>query len=360
MRLVKPLRPFLSIAFWLVLWACIVNGALLLISTRPPLAWLPQRVSGVGFVEDNRQRVRAAELEYAEHKVAATKYLGAIVGISTIREGVNLRILASETGPQWVFLGVAGAGGGIYSVKQNADVLLDSTLRPDLVVLGFTGAQILDTMLPWATPQQPLTVSIDSLYSTVRSLSWLTIRRQDIVLAIDQALLDLRVPVLKFLNVKTTSPDHRSPWREMMRLMGAEHYSESVLQRGIGAAEEKGIFDVDTYERSIEAPRMMAEVAGKFREAGAKVIVVLTPLHSWWRAREPADVHKYFQAALNKFAPGETIPVLDYRTSIDDDGFVDLVHLNTKGSGEFSRILAAEINRVTFTRAPLMSSGHPN
>lgn len=358
----RTLRPFVQVAFFLALWAFVINGTLLALSDTPLLRWLPEHVSGTGFVEDNRQRVIAAVQEYAERKVDASQYLGAIVGISTVREGVNLDVLSGEAGPRWRFIGIGGAGGGVYSVKENADVLLDSALRPDLVVLGFTAGQILDSMLPWASETAasptaaPTRLSRESLYSTLRNLSWATDRRQDVSITVEQALLNARAQIFELLDVRPTSPDHRSPWREMMRLMGAEHFPEATLRSGLKTAETKGMFSIEAFDQSVEAPRLMAELIGKFRDRGAEVLVVLTPMHSWWRTREPQGLDKYFKDALKTFLPGDTIQFVDYRAALDDDEFVDLMHLNSKGSRKFSRLLATDIERFKFTRPSLMSS----
>ena len=62
--------------------------------------------------------------------------LGAIVGISNIREAVDLDILNQQLGKQWRFIGIAGAGAGAASIVDNAQILEQSDLRPDMVIVG--------------------------------------------------------------------------------------------------------------------------------------------------------------------------------------------------------------------------------
>src|SRR4051812_42559996 len=103
------LKPLLRVGAWLVVWGIAVNLALYAISATSLLNWLPDRQTGVGFAIDNKQRVEGAERQYRNGSVRPDKRLGAVVGISNIREAVDLDILNQQLGEHWRFIGIAGA-----------------------------------------------------------------------------------------------------------------------------------------------------------------------------------------------------------------------------------------------------------
>ena len=202
----------IKLGIWLVLCSILLNVALIGLDSTPALSWLPHRISGSGFVEDNYQRTTVASEEYRSGRIPSTEYLCAVVGISSIREAMNLEIFSAAIGTGWRVLGIGGAGAGIESVQENAGALLDSDLKPDLVILGVTPLQLLDLMLakhlnaltrefvaPRLTP--PL------MLQTVKSWTWVYTRRQDISLWTQGILLQARRAILRWSNAGIVTVD---------------------------------------------------------------------------------------------------------------------------------------------------------
>ena len=108
----SKLKPLLRVGAWLVVWGVAVNLALYALSATALLSWLPDRQTGVGFALDNKQRVAGAEQDYRNGSVLPDKRLGAIVGISNIREAVDLDILNRQLGKQWRLSVLPGRGLG--------------------------------------------------------------------------------------------------------------------------------------------------------------------------------------------------------------------------------------------------------
>jgi len=352
------LRPLARIGAWLVFWGIAVNLALYALSATPILSWLPDRQTGVGFALDNKQRVEGAERQYRSGSVRADKRLGAIVGISNIREAVDLDMLNQRLGNQWRFIGIAGAGAGAASIVDNARILQQSDLRPDLVVVGSAPLQTLDKLLPGAF--SPLAASgRDRLKVLMKQLVWLNARRRDVSVSTERALLDARAALFGAFDVRLPTPDTRTPWRSMLRVMGAERFPDKVFLHGVSWARSVGAFDRAAYEHSQIAPRMLADTVRDLAARGSRVIVVLTPEHSLLRSREPGDVATYLTDRLRRESGISDLEVLDYRSAIADDGFVDLVHLNTSGSKRFTPILIRDLSRERWSGPSLMAASLP-
>ncbi len=328
-----------------------------MLAATPVLGWLPNKVSGPGFIADNRQRVAAALFEYKQGKISPSEYLCAVVGISNVREGINLHTLSSNVGKTWRMIGLAGAGAGVWSIQENADALLESQLDPDLVVLGLIPMEVLNSLLPVQEGGLPPTspAGLDRLRSALKNGIWIHERRKDIDLTTQEALQATRDKILSVFGVDRASLDPRSPWREMIRDLGAEHYSDAALRQGLVWASSLGAFDKSAYLTSTKSWSILDKIVKSFQVRGARVIVVLMPEHSWLREREPKGMVELFQQELSGSNPDSNIKLFDYRAAIDDDGFVDLVHLNTTGSMQFSAVLADQFRSIRFARAPLMS-----
>jgi hypothetical protein len=138
MHKIFGLRPYVQIGVWLVAAALAITVALGVLAAAHAFDWLPERTTGNGFIEDLRQRVAGALTEYRQGKIDDGQYLCALIGISGVREGLNLQVLTAEARGDWRFLGVAGAGLGIESVETYANLVSDTALRPDVAVVGFT------------------------------------------------------------------------------------------------------------------------------------------------------------------------------------------------------------------------------
>ena len=357
MRVLQPfnLIPLTKIGAWLVFWAIAVNLALYSLSATSLLKWLPDRQTGVGFALDNQQRVEGAEQEYRNGSVRPDKRLGAIVGISNIREAVDLDLLNQQLGRQWRFIGIAGAGAGASSIVDNARILEDSALRPDLVILGSAPLQTLDKLLPGAF-SPPAPSGRARLKILVKQLVWMNARRRDVSVSTERALLDARSELFGLFNVQLATPDTRTPWRSMLRVMGAERFPDRVFRDGVVWARSIGAFDRGAYERSHVAPEMLANTVRQLASKGSRVIVVLTPEHSLLRSREPNDIVEYLRTRLRRESGVRNLEVLDYRNAIADDGFTDLVHLNTNGSKRFTPMLVRDISRKRWDGPSLMAA----
>ena len=93
------------------------------------------------------------------------------------------------------------------------------------------------------------------------------------------------------------TPDTRTPWRSMLRVMGSERFPDQVFRsRSVAWARSVGAFDQSAYERSRVAPRMLADTVHDLAAKGSRVVVVLTPEYSLLRfARAEGDRRHMFE-----------------------------------------------------------------
>ena len=352
------LRPLIRLGAWLLVWTVAVNIALHALSATTLLDWLPDRQTGTGFADDNRQRIKGAESQYENHIVLPTKRLGVIVGISNIREAVDVDMLNQQLGRDWRFIGVAGAGAGAASIVDNARLLeQEKQLRPDLVIVGTAPLQLLDTLLPGAyTPPAPTAMA--RAKQAVKDLFWMKARRRDVSVSSERALLDARSRLFDAFDVHLATADTRTPWRSMLRVMGSERFPDQAFLDGLTWAHSVGAFEMLSYERSQKAPELLEDTIQNLSSGGSRVIVVFTPEHSMLRSREPRLVGAYLRERMRRDTGVANLVVLDYRAAVSDDGFVDLVHLNKSGSARFTPLLMRDIRGQRWNRPALMSDSN--
>jgi hypothetical protein len=310
------------------------------------LDWLPDRSSGIGYLLESRQRVEAATAAYEAGTIAADRPLVAIVGISDVREGVRLDVLGPAMRQQWRFIGVAGAGAGFASVQEQASLLLDGQLRPDLVIIGVSPMQMIESVDFERGAAEVTKAGAGDLLgkakSELRDALWFARRRSDLVGWLDRTLLEARSGFERMLGHQTTI-DTRSPWRPMLRTLGAEHYPDDVVRRGLMVVESSGARDLKTFENSTAPFVEAGKLVRRFKAQGSQVIVIIMPRHPWLEAIMPPSVDEIIESRLRFESMDAALVVLDYSEAVAADGFVDLVHLNTPGGERFTKQLARDL-----------------
>lgn len=365
MTLVSRIRPYLQIALALAVLCVALNAALSALTRTPILGWLPRTVTGTGYLEDSRDRVASAAQAYREGRVPGSPHLGAVIGISNVRQGIDLSVINGRAGGDWRFLGLGGAGLGIFDVARYADVLLSSDLRPDLVVVGFGLHQMVDSRPKPGSVNVGLTDylrrgDLRNAAIVLRDSVWVYSRRQDVNLTVQAAVLDARAWLFKRFGVELPQPagQDRSPWRNMMRSDWPEHFSAASLKEEEQFFRDLGVFELPTYQEAPKANAALIDIIERFHARGSDVVLLLMPEHSTlWRG-VPADALPLLQSRLQAHFAAKTPAILDFRKAIDDDGFVDLAHLNRRGSEQFSGMMATALRELLPVRPALMAQ-HP-
>lgn len=346
------LKPYLQVAIPLAAVAVAFDLALARLQNTPVLAWLPHTVTGTGFLEESRGRVAQLEQEYEQGRIDPADRLAAIVGISNLREAVELSVLNDGVGGGWRFLGVGGAGLGMNAVGQYADLVLDGIVRPDAVVLGLGLHQLVDYRERPAAPQGVVdhlrARNLRAAAVTLREETFAYSRREDVSVTVEGAVLDARAHMLAWFGVPLPSLEarERSPWREMVRADWPDHFSDATLAAQEQSYQELGVFDAEAYRHSPDAMSALMRIVHDFNDRGTDVVLVLLPENSRLHRRVPTEALEVLTDALDAtFHDGKPV-VLDFRTAVDDSGFVDLPHMNRSGRLAFSRQLAVRLRDV--------------
>jgi hypothetical protein len=246
------------------------------------------------------------------------------------------------------------------NVGEQAGVLFASELRPDLVLVGIGPNQLVDTRPKPGSLQQGF---LDSMMRgdlrnaaiAIRNWFWFFERRQDVSLSVEAGLLDARAMMFRSLGTQLQESDagHHSPWREMIKSIFADHFSEATLKEEEQFFADLGVFDRETYINSPKAPATLVHVVRDFRERGAVVVIVLMPENSRLRKRMPAGILDAVTTPLQQAFGTDMPPLLDLRDSVEDEGFVDLTHLNQTGAARCGRLIGAKIRDFLPHRPPL-------
>jgi hypothetical protein len=330
--------PFVQSIGAVVACVVIVDAALSGLTSLDP-EWLPHRFAGTGFVRDIDQRVAAASMAYATGEVPSDAPLVVLLGLSNLREGVDLNRLSSATGLDARYLGLCGAGGVLNTMIRQCESLLASDLRPALAIIGTTEFLPVDPVVVYAESEasrsnapSPAPSLRDRLRS-IANLSWLRSRRGDLRMAAEDEFATMHFALVRAIGDASARNPLTDPWREMIRLGLPESVTDQARATQLAAYEGRGLFDPSAYEH----PSVTAELEGlgllidSLRERGSEVVVVLLPESTALRDRIPAIAVDRFREAIATRLPRQDDDIVDLRAFLDDDGFADISHPNSVG-----------------------------
>lgn len=353
--------PLFKAGISLVLVAVLLNLVLTLLTSWFP-EWLPHRMAGSGFRKDIEQRVTAASQQLASKPTESKERLCALIGLSSFREAVDLKLLSQSDDIECRYLGLCGAGADLKAMESLATPLLESSLRPDLVIFGVNEFLIagLSSVVPEKTDipnaSQSDVVRVDAMtagstLSFVRghakNLSkwiWLRERRKDLSMAINDGLTRFNEFMVFHIgsSKSTIRVSNSDPWREMLRLELAEHVDDWNRNKQISTYRKLGRFDPDTYVQPIaeDQIQLLLRLIADFSQMNVGVLIVLMPEISDLRQLIPDISIQRIQSSIDqKFGEG-SIQVVNLRDVIDDDAFADIVHVNQSGRNKFTKKLA--------------------
>lgn len=338
--------PLVSVGVVLGAWLVAFNVSLSAMDQGRLITWLPDRTSGIGYLLESKQRVDGAEAYLKSRPASAEPPLIAVIGISDVREGTRLEILSQKTGYRFRFIGVAGAGAGFGSVEEQAQLVLNSSLRPAAVIIGVSPMQMVEVQdfeqgaARVAAANNGDVVNIAK--AKVREALWFVQRRSDVVGWLDRNLLSVKTAIRESLG-QTATTDPRSPWRPLLRTLKAEHYPEAVLRRGLVVIEASGGTQIGTLERSKAPFSAAGSLIKRFGDQGAHVIIMVMPRHPWLEAIVPPSADQLIASRLRDASGDKDLTFLDYSNAVSESGFIDLVHLNTVGGEAFSKRLSEDL-----------------
>ncbi|MAX24727.1 MAG: hypothetical protein CMJ19_09515 [Phycisphaeraceae bacterium] len=346
------------VLFGLVIAALIVNLLLNLSSTLWP-TWLPHKMSGTGFQKDITQRVHAAEAAFVNDPELANAKLAVFLGLSSQRESVNLATLTEIDGIDAKYLGLCGAGASMATMQQQGAALLESELKPDLVIIGINLYHQVDPLVI-AQHKQPETTEVQETglpivsplvqgdirqaYHDTRERVWVYDRRRDVNTVITENLATVNAGIMQVFHTTSQSGANEvtSPWREMIRIDGPEKASEATYIAQNKSYANRGLFEAQSYQPDwITAEHnALNTVIKQTQERGAKVVIMLMPEHSRLRASVPEVAMQRLKTDLDQTFGDAAPEIVDMRDSLADDNFSDISHTNSAGRMQYSKLIA--------------------
>jgi hypothetical protein len=302
--------------------------------------WLPPQLFSGGVSQIGARIARLEQLK-ASGQVDDIR-LVAVVGTSAVQQGFDPRILAAADPHHRIWLVSADGGGSVREVQIYGQVLVDSALKPALVILGIEES-MLHSQDEWIHPAS-LTSLLNHLRnhhfnSALMDISWLDLNRDALVDY--KTLLFYRLTrgiqstfglPMSAMFLPETDPWSAPPYRYGSYLPAeAMAYQLNSLQPRI---------DPRQYESNDRQIAALINLTTKLRDRGAKVIAVLMPESSAFRALHPPIIAQRFQEALAQIAVADRpLKLINLRDSMPDNLFYDYVHLNQRGRQRLSELL---------------------
>jgi len=334
------LKPVLRLSGFLLLFLLAINIVLALFSAAFP-AWLPHQFFGLDFVADNRQRAVAAAAQYRDGVVDRDDPLVLILGLSSASESIRLETLRREVDQGTRYLVLSGAGRNMGEVTRYAGPLLESDVRPDLVVFAINPFHLMDPP-PF---KEGFVNNLRQSKAIAELLGfWLYLRRADVKHAVEVRVLDARYRVFDAFDVRMdeSGPD---PWREIVRMGLTQTSTEAGWHAKIRQYGLRGYYDPQAYIRSRHQAAALIELITQFEARDSNIMIVLMPEHSSLRQRIPAEAMGALLEPLHQ-AFDEQLPTLtNLRDAIPDSDFADISHLNEDGRTRLSPLLAEAIRQ---------------
>lgn len=312
---VSRARPLGVMGVYLVMTLAIAWGLTLQLPRVIPRC-LPQRLAGLGYVQDIQGRVDSAVMQMQNEVAAEGGPLCAFIGFSGGQEGIDVQQLAADDRSDIRYLGLCGASDAtITGLQELSAPLFNSELDVDIVVMAIS---------PFHLVVRPFQPSID---------------RSAIKYNADLQLLKSRRQLLAGLGIKS-DPRYRDidPWRPMQKQYFGV-VSDRVMQLRIDDYRHRGYFDLSQYDAGGEQGEALRLLVRSTRDRGAEPVILLMPTH-------PTLMQLLPEAATTRvrdIVDGLNVTILDMQAAIPLTGFHDGSHLNTDGRREFSALLADEL-----------------
>jgi len=276
-------------------------------------SWLPQRLAGLGYVQDIQGRVDSAVLQTHNGVPSKGGPLCAFIGFSGGQEGIDIQQLAADDQCDVRYLGLCGASDATITGLQGLSApLFDSELDVDVVVMAVS---------PFHLVVRPFQPSLD---------------RSAIKYNADLRLLKSRRRLLAAMGIDS-DPRYRNvdPWRPMQKQYFGV-VSDRVMQLRIDDYRQRGYFDLSRYDAGGEQGEALRVLVRRTRDCGAEPVILLMPTHPALMQLLPAGA----TALMRDCVGGLGVTILDMQAAIPLAGFHDGSHLNTEGRQKFTALLA--------------------
>jgi hypothetical protein len=305
-------------------------------------AWLPP-VFSTDRLELFTRRLAAVEQIERTGKVSDVN-LVAVLGLSQVRYDLDANVLNANDPRHrsWMILG--GDGRNFEQLALFGRTLVDSALRPRLVLLGLAKSM---SRREGADPEPPPTLSgfvhhirHRDLWDALRDCSWVT--RQRLRLQEETFLLTYhstgQLRAVFGLPMSATYVPESDPWSSWTEPSDALPRDMQVDEQW--RARQK-ILTADQFQNNERQIAAFVKLVNNLQNKGAVVAYVMMPETTRLREFHPAVITASFEQAITAADSSTPMHVVDLQSAFKDDEFHDDAHLDGEGRRRMSAILPA-------------------
>jgi hypothetical protein len=340
-RLLPIVKALVSVGVALGVVDLLLNVAFGVHPRGTPPPFNPDAVTGFSG------RIAAFEQMESAGKVHDDQ-LVAVLGISTVECDLDPTILDANDPDHRKWLVLGESGHNFTQLKLYSRPLLDSSLRPRLVVLGVHAFMLRSTERDFSNDDAPV-APLDHLRHhqvklLAKDLSWLErnhVRLEDesnllVELGTDRLRRILGLPMYHWYPVDTHPGDC---WTF---LSGEKGTADWVTQQWEGFSR---ILIPEQFPPTNAQTQALASMVEQFRARGSEVICVLMPETSQLRHLAPPIADTRFADTVAAIStPQNPLRVIDLRGMMPDDVYFDYTHLNPEGRAQFCKELGARVS----------------
>ncbi|MCA1685461.1 MAG: hypothetical protein LC745_05650, partial [Planctomycetia bacterium] len=248
---------------------------------------------------------------------------------------------------QW--LGLCGSGGSVLKIAQLAEPFYASGLKPAVVALVVGPEMLVGVPNPpagpppaWGDVRRPGAVK-----QAVLARVWVAQNRYLLNQSFRGLLHAARTSWFEGtgLGVASWSPPAADPWEVTPHEAPFRRGPEELRKQAEGYLQF-GWFDPDRYSTRSANARALLDLIRRSRAVSPRVVVVVMPAKSSFRALVPAVARRRL-AEVVALAPGDRpVPLIDLWDALPDDMFRDYLHVHAVGREHASRLLARKLTEV--------------
>jgi len=300
--------------------------------------WLPNSElptdSGVFLVTGGRLSGIRAQPEPVG--LGTEKPFGVFLGQSSLGATVESDVVEQQDGLPLRWLNLHGWGSSVNLVRDVAELLFLSDLKPNIVVFAINPFMLIGIDFP---TQHAFLAEEEG--KNLKKWIWIYNNRAPVNHGCRVLMHRIKLGLCRRFgfDFRALYPAKPDPWKTSPRTRLAP---DSPAQQAVRLEHFRklGWFEPGRYSPESTSSRALVDLVRESRARGAKVGIILMPEHSAMRKRVPAEGARCF-AEINRINfRDDPVPVYDLRDSISDDLFVDVVHPGVDGTRPASTLVA--------------------
>jgi hypothetical protein len=278
--------------------------------------------------------------------------LGILLGQSTLGAAVDPEVLEKNDGLAMRWLNLHGWGGSVNHIRDRAELLFLSGIKPDVVVIGINPYMLVGHNFEVTnTP-----AGSRWLMRLVKPWIWTYYNRSLVNHFLRDFNYQIRYAVFRSLGLRFSAfaPPDPTPWIRSGPALASVRDSESEMQARLELSRKLGWFDPASYSAESSNSQSLVDLIRKLRQGGAKVYIVLMPENSRFRNITPPEGVRCFEKINQAYFRDDPVPVdLEIRDRAPDEVFRDIDHVLPNQRSRATILFANEMRRLLSDQIPV-------